>query len=67
MFMKADGIQHLLELSPTVVGRDVEHCLFTNPASPHRDMCLHLGRPPELLEADLRNMHEQASSVLEYM
>ena len=67
MFMKAGGIRHLLELSPTVKGLDVDHCLFTDPASPRRDMSLRLGRRPELLEADLRNMHEQASSVSVYM
>lgn len=67
MFMKADGIRHLLELSPTLKGLDVDHRLLTDPASPRRDMSLRLGRRPELLEADLGNMHERASCVSVYM
>lgn len=65
-FMKADGVQHLVELRPTGMVLGADHGLFTDPASPQRDVSLHLGRRPELLEADLSNVHEQASSVSDY-
>lgn len=43
-FMKADGVQHLVELRPTGVVLGADHGLFTDPASPQRDVSLHLGR-----------------------
>lgn len=63
MSLKADGIQHLLELPSPVMGLGVDHGLFMDPARPQRDMSIHLERNPELLKADLRNTHEQAASV----
>lgn len=61
--MKADGIHHRLELHSPVMALSVDHGLFIEPARSQRDKSIHLGRSPELLKADLRNMDEQAASV----
>lgn len=65
--MEADGVQHPLGLRSPVVGLNVDHGVFMDPARPQRDMSTLLERSAELLKADLRNMHEQVSSVPVYL